>query len=374
MATPRNLTYSVGSGGSVYAGMTAPAPSVPAWLVGAALFQWVQIPNTIHMGSPADPTDTGGASSRSNARLAYSNIARDNGTRIIIAATGGHADYSGNEVTGIDLGVDAPTWSLLMARSTSVQQNVPYYADGKPTSRHGYWGVHYSTTRSRLMLHYTRFSYGTAVSFVNSNGFNLANNTWDPQGTWADAVGPALCNDSNDNAWAYASGGVQLWKWTAATDSWAQTGSFANQVCGPMAFDSARSQFFHLAWGDGQASGSGVSAYKYNAAGNTQTAITLNSIGGALAQFTADTGSYASMEYVVANDCYFWWDGVSRRLYKVVPNTGTTWDLSIQATTGTAPPQAESSFGRMVRIVTPNFSGLAFMPTGYTNLYFLRTA
>jgi hypothetical protein len=344
---------------------------LPAWLAGAAVNQMVQISGTTHMGSAADSTDTGGSTSRSNKRLSYSNIATDGDSKIIIAAVGGHNDYSGNETTGIDLGVDAPAWSLLNARSASVQTDVAYYNDGKPTSRHGYWGAQYSTKRSRLMLHFTRAAYGSAVSFVNSNGFNLANDTWDAQGTWANAPGPGLCRDSDDNVWATAST-YQLWKWTSATDSWTQIATFGNPVYPTMAYDSRRDQLFALAWGDGQASGSGVYAYRYTSGGTVQTAITLNSIGGALTQFQTDAGSYASMAYDPVVDCFWWCDGISGRLYKITPNSTTTWDIAIVTTTGSALPAREYSFGRMAYM--PSLRGLAFMPTGYNNLYFMRTA
>jgi hypothetical protein len=368
MATPRSESYSAASGASVFAGRA----SVPTWLLGAAVNQWLQIAGTTHMGSAADPSDTGGATSRSTKRLSYSNIATDLGARVILAATGGHGDYTGNEVTGIDLSANAPAWSLLNARSASVQSSVAYYSDGKPSSRHGYWGAQYSSTKAGLMLHFTRATSPSAVSFNATNRFDLANNTWDAAGANANAAGPAICRDSSDNAWAYVNSGTQLWKWTPATDTWTQTGSFANPVYPPMAHDSSRGQFFALAWGDGQASGSGVSAYRYNGAGTTQTAITLNSIGGALAQFQSDAGSYASMVYDPFADAYFWWDGTSGRLYKIVPNSGTTWDISIVSTTGTPPPSQSYSFGRMAHI--PSLKGLVFMPSGHQNLYFMRTA
>jgi len=348
---------------------------LPAWLVGASVAQWVQIAGTTHMGSPADPTDTGNDTSRSSKRTAYCNIATDGGSKIILAATGGHSDYGGNETTAIDIGVDAPTWALLNARSASLTQDVAYQTDGKPTARHTYWSVHYNALEQRLRLHRCRAAYGAALSFNVSDGFNLLTNTWDAAGTWSDppSVLP-MCQDSFGNVWGVVNT-FELWKWSAATDTWARTntgGNFANAIWPTSAWDSSRNQMFALNWGDGQASVSGVTAYVYNAAGTTQTAITLNSIGGALAQFTTDAGSYASMVYDPIADAFFWWDGSSGRLYKITPNGSTTWDIAIVSTTGSVPPARDGSFGRMAYI--PSLKGLVFMPSGYRNLYFMRTA
>jgi hypothetical protein len=366
VATPVNDSYSAASGGTVYGGITSP---LPAWRAGAVVDQWFQISGTVHAGSPADPTDDVlDDFCRSNRRLSFSNIAIA-GTELVLAACGGHGDYSGNEVTGIDLSADAPAWALRLARTASVTADVAYYGDGRPSARHLYWSAQYSSTRSRLMLHYSRFVYGTAVSFADSNGFNLATNAWDADNTWSDG-NSAMCQDNNGDCWG-GYGSTSLKKWTASTDTWATTGTFGNNISGPMVFDASRSQLFSLSWGDGQGGGSGVNAYKYNAAGTTQTAITFNA-SSAYTQFQADTPANASLVYEPDLDRFLFWDGLTGRLYSVAPNSGTTWDMSIVTATGSTPPAAVYSFGRLAYV--PALKGCVAMPAGHRNLYFIRTA
>ena len=347
------------------------ASTVPAWVSGKSVHEWFEISGTTHAGSPADPTDVPDAFCRSTKRLSYSNICIAD-TELVLAASGGHGDYSGNEVTGMQLSVDAPAWALRKARTASVTADAAYNADGTPTSRHLYHSAIYSTTRSRLMLHRTRFVYSSAASFNASNGFNLATNAWDAEATWADGYTPG-CKDASDNVWALTnSSGQQLYKWTAATDTWAQT--FTSGVAGPsypMAHDSARSQLFALSWGNGEGGGSGVSAAIYTSGGTARSTISFNA-SAALTQFEADTPSNASMVYDQDGDRFLFWDGVTGRLFQITPNGTTTWDVSIVTTTGTTPPATEYSFGRLGYI--PSLKTIVTMPSGATNLRAMRLA
>lgn len=331
--------------------------------------EWFEIPNSVHAGSPAAPSENpSDPFCNSTRRLAYSGLARK-GTQIVLAATGGHNDYGGNEVTGIELGADSPAWRLLRAGSPAdkVVPDVPYYLDGLPTSRHTYGQHHFSTTRNRLMLHYSRFVYGSALSFGATNGFNLELNEWDRASTWANGL-PAIGRDERDYVWAVTAY-YRLHRWDPAADSWAQTATFAVPIYGPLAHDTLRDQLFTLAWGDGFGSGVGVVASKYNAYGTVQTPIQFN-VNAAYLQFQADAPAYASMAYDPNDDRYVFWDGISRRLYQIKPNAGTLWDISIVSTTGSLPPAASYAHSRMAYV--PALRGCVFMPSGHESMYFIR--
>jgi hypothetical protein len=366
---------------------------LPAWLKGAAVNRWISISGTTHAGSAADPTSDG----RSNDRIAFSNIALV-GTQAVLAATGGHGDYFGNEVSSIELNEDSPSWTLRKARvelaSVTLDTNpawAGYNADGTPSSRHTYDSVHYSTTRSRLMLHRTRFSYPSANSKNASNGFNLATNTWDAAGTWADGY-TAMCRDGSDNVWAIA--GASLFKWTAATDTWASVASVAGYIYGtefgPLCHDSLRDKLVLFKYGGGSGfDGPSIALCTFSMTG-TQTFITLSAgSSSAAAQFVADQGSYATMDYDTVNDCFWYWSGMSNTngvayLYKLTPNATTVWDLSIQTLTGTAPvyigPDASGVVtGRRVGAharmkYVQALGGLVFMTAGSVPLQFVRTS
>ena len=363
----------------------APAPAAPrtvnpAWIQSAPLNTWIAIPGTVHAGSAAAPADNPlDIYATSNQRLAYSGMGlRD--CEIILAADGGHGDYSGNEVTSIDLAQDAPAWVLRSAASTTTAENVAYYADGKPSSRHTYWSTTWNAQRNRLMLHYSRFVYGTGLSFRNSNGFNLDTNTWDPQGTWSDGYSVG-CADSNGDCYAMGMDYFSLNKWTAATDTWTTLETYSDAInVNPVCYDSKRAHLFALAWGDGQGDslGGSYSVSAIRIVGTTKTNITFNP-STALTQFQADQPADSGMEYDPINDQYLFYQGTAgstSRVYVVKPNASSVWDMSILALgAGSVVPDAAVGAGVFNRFkYVAALRGFVLMSAGTSNLYFLRTA
>ena len=349
----------------------------PAWLQGP-LNAWFAIPGTVHAGSAAapgdDPTD---AFASSNRRLSYSGMGLRN-CEIILAAGGGHQDYSGNEVTSLDLSQDAPAWVLRSAASpaSAISMDVPYYADGKPSPRHTYWSTIWSEQHNRLMLHYTRFVWGKGVSFDNSNGFNLDTNTWDPQGTWGKGF-TGGCADAQGNVYAMGIGYFSLNKWTSATGVWSTVATYAEAInVNPVVFDPTRGHLFALAWGDGQGDGTGLNAIKIS--GNTKTVISFNA-SAALTQFKSDAPIYSAMEYDPVNDQYLFYEGAAGRtgrVYVVKPNNTAVWDLSILSLgAGSVLPDAAVGAGVFNRFkYVPALRGFVLMSSGPSNVYFMRTA
>lgn len=365
---------------------------LPAWLTGSPLFEWIEIAGTTHAGSAGDPTSDG----RSNSRLAFCNLALY-GSELILAATGGHSDYFGNEVTGIDVSDDAPAWVLRKARTELVNVTldtdpawVGYNADGTPSSRHTYNSVHYSTTHSRLMLHRTRFSYPSADSDNATNGFNLTSNTWDAAGTWA-AGQTAACRDGSDNCWTISA--AYLKKWTAATDTWSAGTAVVGYNAGngepTMCYDSTGDRLVLLKLGDGLGFGGTDVVCATFAMDGTQTDITMSAgSAAAVAQFQADLGTYAVLEHDPDNNVFWYWSAMSATngvayLYKLTPNGTTTWDLSIQTVSGTPPvnigPDTAGTGGHRVgahgrMCYVPAIKSLVFMTAGTENLFAVRTA
>jgi len=126
------------------------------------------------------------------------------GSKVWSLANGGHGDYYGNEVCTIDLMADAPAWAEWLASSSgnAVQTaaDVPdatastyaRYLDGKPSSRHSYYGQQFLERQNRAL------TLGGSMSprgsgFENVEGFDVTvrqgTNGWDPAGTFGFAVG-----------------------------------------------------------------------------------------------------------------------------------------------------------------------------------------
>lgn len=347
-----------------------PTPTA-GWLSGAALFAAVAIPGSTLAGSPAGIGSTpGDINSAACALTAYSGISIKD-TEILLIATGGHNDSSDNGVRGIDLAANSPTWVLRKASDwNGTESNVQYYASGSPASAHRHRSTHWVPQRGRMMLFVQRASAGgSAITFFNVEGFNLGTNTWVAPATYANALAAISCYDPTSGK-GYGSGGSgQFYVWTESTDTHAQTASGWDYMP-TMAFDSTRGQVFCMVWGDGEAGGTGTKAYVVNAAGTTRTAITLTGAGATA--FAAAAPNYGSMVYDPQVDCFWWWDGASKQLFKIVPDGTATWACTVQTLTGVTPANRGNSFSRMAYV--PALKGLAIMQTAANDMVFVRTA
>ena len=344
---------------------------LPTWLSGKPLNEWFTISGTSGAGG--------------SAVQAYSGMTvRDDTSEIFIAAAGGHFDSSDNRVVSLDLRQDAPSWTTRMAASASVQQDVARYADGKPTSRHTYHSTQWCAPRSRLLLQGVQFAYGNAFTFYNFEAFNPATNVWESSGYLADIPAGAnygAARDNNGNT--LSQNGFR--KWTQATDTFSAAisppGAAATQVRFPWAYDPTRTQWFGMAYGDGQNDtswGAFIRGVKMSNSGLTQVAVTFNS-SAALTQLNADAPAYAALIYDPDNDRFLFCSGQTGRegvVYVVTPNASSVWDVSILAQGGGSltPPNSGTGglLGRFQHV--PAYKGIAFMPDKTANLYFMRLA
>lgn len=334
-------------------------------MAGKAIYEIFQIPNTANPPSGAMVDD-------------YSGWCVDPSGRVISAAAGGHSDSSVNAVVSCNLMLDAPVWTTLCAPSLTPQGDVAYYPDGKPTSRHLYHSIQYVPSVNRVMLFGCRFAW-TSVStqtFTTTDGFNLATNTWDVAGTWAD------CGPHNGGSVVAPDG--KIWtantarKFDPATNTWSTptTGSAPLVVRYPWATDTTRSQMFGLAVGS--ASGEGASDGLIHAVRNINGALSQISFNtsAARSQFITDDAYGPGMDYDPNNDQFLFYDGTGSktgRIYSVKPNSTATWDMSILAVTGSAVQTL--SAGIMSRwTYVPQIKAFVFMPSRTSNIHVMRVA
>ncbi|MES2263025.1 MAG: hypothetical protein V4724_31255 [Pseudomonadota bacterium] len=349
--------------------VTPPPPVVagtlPLWLAGKPINDWIEIPGT----SGAGGSGVG----------AYSGFAFNEKTNeILIAAAGGHWDSSDNRVVSLSLNDNAPSWQVRMAPSAQVAPDVAYYPDGKPSARHTYSTTQFIPQVNRLMLFGLRFSYGNAYTFGKVDAFNLETNTWDPPGTWADAppghYGAVAVRGSGE-VWTQA-----LARWSPVSKTWTQpiTQRTNDLVRWPIAHDSSRNQLFALNWADGESSGTAaVFASRIPVGGSAQITVTFNP-STALDRFKTEQPSYAAMDYDPDNDRFLFYSGqgsAAGRVYVIKPNAGNTWDISTLALVSYTRPPATPPAGVHNRFrYVPALRGFVMMPSAGSNLYFLRTA
>ncbi len=362
---------------------------VPTWRRGAAVNQWMALPSSSITG------DADGRLAFSGAALQSTQIAEV----LWLGPGGGHNDNSDNSVRSMDLLADAPAVTLRLAATPLAQRTLDasYYADGRPAARHLYSSMYWSKRWNKLFTLGVRSSYGGGGFFSGKvDGFNPGSNTWDAAGTHPDILAQARysCMDSKGDVWSLqtpgANFGSALYHWGRNTKVQTMVIDFGTPAGGPLAFDTKREQIFSLSWGNGEDKfGTDVRAFVYRKlysvtadtfnAAPTRSAITLNSIGGALAQFMLDRTEYGGMDYEPALDAFLFYDGrlfdgIDRRgrVYMIKPNAGTTWDISILATTGTPPHVKGAGVNNRWRYV-PKLKGFLLYADGAQPLWFLPT-
>lgn len=341
-------------------------PGDPAWMAGSALNQWIEIPGT---------AGAGGAAMASYSGFAFNEATNE----ILIAAAGGHGDGADNRVVSLKLTASAPVWRVRHASSTQYQRDVPYYPDGKPTSRHLYSSVHFIPEVNRLMLFGAYGMYGSGHFAPSVDSFNLDTNTWDPKGTWPDL--PA----GNNYAAVRVRGTGEVFtnslsRWSPHSKAWTRpiTSRTTEEVRFPIAHDSHRSQLFTLNFGDGQGYGAQkLHASRIPLSGSQQISVIFNG-SAAVDSFLADKPTYSGMDYDPVNDRFMFYCGQGAgagRVYVVKPNATNTWDLSILALAGTKRPPATPGDGVHNRFrYIPALRGFLLMPSVNSNLFFLRTS
>jgi hypothetical protein len=338
--------------------------NAPAWLAGKAVGEWVEIAGTAGAGGAALDAFSG---------FAFNPVKNE----IMIAAAGGHTDSSDNRVVSLQLMTNTPMWQLRSGASSAPAPDVAYYPDGKPSSRHLYSTAHFVPQVNRLMLFGERFAYGNAYTFAAVAAFNPDTNTWDKAGSWADMpsghYGSVMVNATGE---VYSNG---LARWSPVTKSWSQPVTrTADLVRWPIAHDSLRNQLFTLNWGDGEGYGTpAVYATRVPLATGVQASVTFNP-SAALTSFIADTPSYAGMDYDSVNDRFMFYCGQGAgagRVYVVKPNAGNVWDISILplATSKLPPATPVNGVHNRFRYVAA-LKGFVMLPSGGSNLFFIRTA
>ncbi len=308
----------------------APAAVLPAWRQDAVLNEWFTI---------ADTAGAGGAHIAS-----YSGMALNRATsECIVACAGGHGDGLDNRVVSLDLSADAPSWTVRKAASstTAADQDLAYYADGAPASRHCYWQTQYSPERSRVFLFGLKSTYPSAVDFNKVDGFDLDTNAWDAAGTWTDVASrEAVQTIDHDTGDMYGVVNTSIYKWTQSTATQALLKNFlSNNFARICAWDPVRSQLFSIGFGNGRDSDATktLAAYKIAADGQTRTAITFNS-SAAYTQYSDIAPWGHALEYDPDNDRFLIYSGGlgvgglvddPDAIYVVTPNSGSTWDMSL---------------------------------------------
>lgn len=341
---------------------------MPAWRQGAAVGEWRQIPNSALSAAPMAVQSEGatGPISKVIAWTGFTIDTRD--SSVYSAANGGHMDYAGNEVNRLRLSDNAPAWSEPRAATAPSQVTISstHYADGRPTARHTYYGTTLNEVRGRIML-IGGARYGNGVQLLNTDGFNLSSNDWDPAGTFpnsfdeitrSDAMAVAD-NKSTGDLYVFAQWNVL--RWSNATNTWSRalTNTRVYGHGAAAAMDTRRNRVFVLG-------GQGGDMAFYDPAANTLQTVSLS---GPYASSAPGTG--AGMVYDVNLDAFLVRQaGGGGAVYRI---DAQTLNVDLLATSGGAsiPGSSNNVYTRF--LYAPKLKGIVYFPSYGTNGWFLRT-
>lgn len=354
---------------------------LPTWAAGVSVMQWSTIPNSALSSVAPSPTPAGfvGPASKITAwcGAAYSRLRR----AYIIAAAGGHGDYSGNEVNIINLGSNTPAWSVARASSADADMcNGTVYNDGRRASTHSYWSTQYVEAIDRTFiaqcygLDYTPFS-GRSVTYPLKReimAFNHATGDWDPPAQWAlwpntgvDAWYGALGASNVLTGEIYAASqfdGQQLRRFNHTTNSWSVVMSLDNAAFGGAAIDPVRNRMLQV--GAGSALGGRV----INLTTGQYISVTFGGLGNAALTLP---GEYLGMVFDELNDCFYVFpSGSASQMLRV---RASDWFVDAPTTTGT-PPGGRTNGWQNSWQYDPTLKGIFCAHDYNGNMAYLRTS
>jgi hypothetical protein len=363
-------------GGSATGGGGAIA-GAPTWRQGLAKWQWVELPGSSLSAQQVPDPFTGALEAPAGRIDAWNGFAANQDTnRVYLACAGGHADWAGNEVYEIDLQSNQPKWRMLRGPTmgAAVVQYQSYYTDGRPSSTHLYYALHFVRSRGRIF----KLSAGSLWGSGNENNskvdaFSLAANDWDPIGTYAEGTPngaainrPYAQHPTTEDLYTYFS--AYFWRWNAASATWEQLAprpNYANDdlVYGSAsAVDTVRQRVIFTR-----------NVYKLT----EQHGLSINVTGSPTLSEITFTGAAAAklaepqsgMDFVPSEDAFLLKNGTAGEVVRVNP---TTFEVTVQTTTGPQPPDAVNGvFTRWQYL--PKLKGFAYEPSASANFWFLAT-
>lgn len=350
---------------SLFSGIFFSTTAAPAWADTLAAGQWYEIPNTaIKSVDPAVKPQGGHPAAKVTA---WTSMAADTRTsKVYSVAGGGHTDYSGNEVDALTLEAENPYWAEMLAPTPDSDiVTADYYRDGRPASRHHYYGITFNETDDRIMM-FGGARWEDGDCSLAHDSYNIGTNSYSAAGTHP--VNPDVlrhvggCASSADPSTGdvYGFGNWYAYKWTRATNSWAELpGAGLWGAYAMSSFDTARRRILILG---GRNSEHGL----YTLASNTQAAITLSG---------ADSVSVAAawlgaMVYIPVLDRFLVrLAATGPTVYQINPET---FEVTTFTTAGGASIPATPNGPLNKFLYVPRLGGCVYVPTYEGNAWFLK--
>jgi hypothetical protein len=330
--------------------------------------QWQQIPNTSISSVEPSPIPLG--TNRDSKVIAWTSFVVDTRTsKVYSVANGGHNNYAGNEVDVLDLERDQPVWSQILppTPNSQITNGQSYYADGRPTSRHTYYGVTLDEFNDRIMLFSGAIWCDTGCGHAAISSYNIGINAYSPSTThgsvssqFGGSSGTFAANPLTGDVYALADSSTG--KWTRSSNTFANLSPIGTPPHGGFysmsAFDTSRGRILFLG-------GSSSNRHTYTLSSNTFAQVTLTGPNANVS--SADQGA---LVYVPAIDSY---------LLRIRDAGGTVYQVNaatFEATTfpttgGASIPLTENGpFNKFLYV--PRLRGAVYVPVYDGGVWFLR--
>lgn len=327
--------------------------SFPAWRQGLAVGVFTPITGSSLSAVVAD----------SMAINDWSGLAAGDGQWYAVC-NGGHTDSDSNAAYSIDFTADAPKWKVLRVKSNpTADAPTGYYPDGRPASRHTYNSPVFIKARNRVMLFGAAAIYRGSYTLQNVDGFRLADNDYDPAGTFAATTlsgsGLIACswakNPITEDVYG-ATSQYQVAKWTQATATWTllPLPGWLNFLGGykGLVMDAKRNRLVY---------GNRDTLTFLNLATNAKTTLQITGLSAeaAFPNQGALVHDYDADVYYAATS-----DG---RVFSINPDTGAGVKIATLPAAG-----ANGLQNRLAYL--PSVKGLVYYPTFASQIYFMPTA
>jgi len=363
-------------------GSAAAQSGAPTWVRNLPQWQWYSIPNTRLSSVEPNPVPAGATGPESKIVAWCGAALKRQGSVYIIGASGGHADYAGNEVDALQLNSETPAWVQLRAPSAASQviNAAQYYLDRRPSATHTYYASQFINARNRFLV---MPSPGMGAGFLPSPPpgwpyagdpgytfcFNMGTNDWDapefipiwPGG--GDFTAALVAKHPTTEDVYYNRYGGGWWRWTQASNTWTKlsnNNSSAGNYAGA-AIDPIRNRMLIVGSYDGN-----LPPQVRDLNGNSISA-TFTGLGAS----GLSVGGYPGVVYDEASDRFLviFNSGSSIRVRRVNP---TTWFVDEPTVTGATPANRQNGIQGAAQYA-PELGGIVIANSYNGNVYFLKT-
>lgn len=299
---------------------------------------------------------------------------------------GGHGDGWVNMSLKLDLSQNAPVWTVLdpgSQQANAVKSATCYYLDGRPAATHTYYSQQYVAQRNRIMVFAECAPYPDANGAQSVNGFNLATNTWDPEGTWPNVPAPGMTVETatgtdprTGDVFVATTDRFTFWRWFQSTGGWGQmsiTGAYPASwinTAGGSLYDINRNKWVTLVNPAFDFAVTQASMQRLDTTTYAMDNIALTGVSGI-------PGFYGAMCHDLDNDRYLYCgtpdSGTTYNLYAIDPTTGATTILLQMPTKPFVGSGGDT--GMQCRMAYfSQFHGVAILPQFSSDVLFLPTA